>query len=301
MSSSSSSSSQRIPETLYEHCRRIRILLSVGMDDIQIMHAPPQGIQRAIGTEGLNGCSCLIVSGAAVILGHVSPLPGSTEDWEGTSDAQRSAASLNHHTRFLERVTQLYSQHRDEFPVSTTTWGVFGRGLSPFLEPVASMFRRHLRDLGHEMQDSYYKEREVQRDQNPSPWRGAQLVVIRGRGQDGIYLDRQKLEEGPGQSLAPGAQSNARIAPTPSAAAVASSSRTERPQARIQGSGGLAQTNQPQSTMAEYVGMAKRRLDEMMAQGYSLESAISALKPTLMRMTGLNPAQADQILRGNRS
>lgn len=296
----SSSSTRQQPASLYNACLGQGILTQVGVDDVQILRAPSPGTQRAIGTAGLNGCSCLIVSGAAVILGHVSPIPGSTEDWQGTTRAQQDTASLEHHRRFLRRITQLYYQHQNEFPISTTAWGVFSRGELPVMEHVASLFRAHLRDLGHEMQDSYYKDVEVRPGQPGPPPPHGELVVIRGGGRDGIWLDRQNLE-GSAQPRRSGAQSSARTAPMPFTAAVASSSRTERPQASTQGSGDLAQTTQRQPTMADYVGMAQRRLEQIMNQGGTLQYAIDVIKPTLMQMTGLNSAQADHILRGNRS
>lgn len=60
------------PNTIFGYCEESKILVEVSGDDVQILLSNLR--KRAIGTKYLNGCTCVVIFGSAIILGYVAPL-----------------------------------------------------------------------------------------------------------------------------------------------------------------------------------------------------------------------------------
>ena len=110
--------------TPFHHYSKYRQLLEVGVDDVKVLL--PDSNEMAIGTRGLNGCTCVVILGPrAILLAHISPLPGRAADWERASEDARRRAGDDHHRRLLGTIETLVRQNARHFPSSDTAWGIF--------------------------------------------------------------------------------------------------------------------------------------------------------------------------------
>ncbi|EME39174.1 hypothetical protein DOTSEDRAFT_38410 [Dothistroma septosporum NZE10] len=175
--------------SLYDQCEAGRILISVGADDVKILRST-DAPKRAIGTRHLNGCSCVVISGNAVLLAHIQPLPGKAQDWAETTLEQRRTSSIAHHNDLLSRVTELLQRHNSEFPASTTTWAILANDPDGTLNDIVQLFRNFLSTKGYELKQAHYEQANV-RGFPPKP--KGELVVLRGKN-EGIYLEHRLLE-----------------------------------------------------------------------------------------------------------
>ncbi len=52
--------------SLFRKLREAEQLVTVGVEDVQV--SSPGSNKRAIGTQGLNGCTCVVMLGTAILL-----------------------------------------------------------------------------------------------------------------------------------------------------------------------------------------------------------------------------------------
>jgi len=95
------------------------------VDDVQV--SSPGSNKRAIGTQGLNGCTRVVMLGTAVLLARIAPLSGSYEQRRSTNRDVRQA-SRDHYENSLQNVTRLVRQHAPDFPTSGAASGIFSQG-----------------------------------------------------------------------------------------------------------------------------------------------------------------------------
>ena len=161
-------------------------LLEVGVDDVKMM--VPSQRQAAIGTRHLNGCTCVVILGVtAIVMAHISPLPGNAADWTQRSTSDRQKASFDHHQRFLQAIEELVKQNRQRFPASDTAWGIFSvdadrRPLSTVVDQV----EKHLSAIGFTMNKSFYKEMKAEDVRPPK----GEIVALFRLGKHELYLER---------------------------------------------------------------------------------------------------------------
>lgn len=98
---------------LFDRAQRERRLCAVAMDDVQFL-AFHQSTISAIGTEGLSGCSVvMITSQFGSILAHVPPRPSMANPQDLHAGDRNVRALMN-------RVANLYAQHRNNFAEADT-------------------------------------------------------------------------------------------------------------------------------------------------------------------------------------
>lgn len=162
-------------------------LLEVPMDDVDVF-LPSSG-KRAIGTRGLNGCSCVVVLGStAIVLAHISPYPGRASDMDLRRDLR--SESHEHHEAALTTVANLVIQHKVHFPPSTTAWGIFGWSQEAgHLHSVKEQVQARLRTMGYEMMPAFYKQMDAQAIVPP---KGELVGFIRNDISE-LWLERTRL------------------------------------------------------------------------------------------------------------
>lgn len=180
--------------SLYNYLKQCNQLLEVGVDDDNIL-LPTSG-KRAIGTNGLNGCTCVVILGRSIILSHISPLPGTYQQL-ATSNRDIPQASHSHHENAISRVTELLRKHADEFPKSSTSWGIFAVSSEGHLKSVEDQVRNHLSLLGYSITAAFYQEIDPQ---SVNPLKGELVAVLNKSGSAELYLESAKLWPSPESS-----------------------------------------------------------------------------------------------------
>ncbi|OCK74115.1 hypothetical protein K432DRAFT_211566, partial [Lepidopterella palustris CBS 459.81] len=157
-------------------------LLEVRMDGVDIF-LPSSG-KRAIGTRGLNGCSCVVIMGStAIILAQ-----GRGTEVDLTRDLSRE--SHEHHEEALTAVADLVRQHNGHFPPSTTAWGIFGWSQEEgHLRSVKDQVQTHLKDMGYEMNPAFYEQMDVRAIVPP---KGELVGFIRNNVAE-LWLEKRRL------------------------------------------------------------------------------------------------------------
>ncbi len=106
--------------SIYSHLLKERSLLEVAVDDVQLLSSDSR--VQGIGTKGLNCCTYVVVTGKVVVMAHISPLPGSSQQRaRGTADAQ-DRLMRTHHDSYHS------GGRAADFPTSGTSWGIFRDG-----------------------------------------------------------------------------------------------------------------------------------------------------------------------------
>lgn len=146
--------------SLYQRLKDGRQLLEVGVDDKNILVYNANPRINAIGTKGLNGCTCVVILGkSAIILAHISPYPG---DFDSDTDEDLPQKSYQHHEDSLTAVTDLMKSHIRHFPASTTAWGIFADDQAAgSVTSIIDQVRDRLRAVSLEMRSAFYKEADV--------------------------------------------------------------------------------------------------------------------------------------------
>jgi len=98
---------------LFAQAQREKRLCAVAMNDVQFL-AFHQSTISAIGTEGLSGCSVVMVTSQhGAILAHIAPRPP-------MADPQDQHAGDQNVQALMSRVASLYTQQQTYFPVADT-------------------------------------------------------------------------------------------------------------------------------------------------------------------------------------
>ena len=176
--------------SIYSYLRNGRRFLEVGQDDVQLL-LPDSGMQ-GIGTRGLNGCSCVVIIGTAVIMAHVSPLPGSSQQRARDTPDVRDQLSRAHHDRFLQRVARLLGGNASHFPSSGTSWGIFsyGPGSSPPVQAIMVQVQAHLAGMGFPMRPAFYESVAAG---SVTGSKGELVATRRLTGEISLYLEDRQL------------------------------------------------------------------------------------------------------------
>lgn len=176
----------KIP-SLYNHLVPRQCLKEVGVDDVAILL--PNSPQIAIGTQQLNGCTCVIILGKAIVLAHISPLPGSSQSWEDHSVDNRKTAAMAHHNDFMDRVQTLVNENMDHFPPSTTLWGVFCYGADGIVDFTKEIVQSRLERMGYRVKTANYQEIPSEGVVHPK----GQIVALRKKDVSELYVERKKV------------------------------------------------------------------------------------------------------------
>ena len=175
--------------TPFQHYSESGGLLRVSMNDVKVLL--PDSKEIAIGTQGLNGCTCVVILGpAAILLAHIAPLPGSTAEWERASIEARHRATSDHHRGFLEAIEMLVRPNARHFPSSATAWGIFA--VDPeqrVLQSIRNQIRTRLSSMGLSMYEAFYNELSPDKVHPPK----GELVGVRHSNGPGLYLERTQL------------------------------------------------------------------------------------------------------------
>ena len=185
------------------HYRRERQLLEVGVDDVKVLL--PESDKIAIGTQALNGCTCVVILGTtAILLAHISPLPGRSADWERVSEAARHRAGYDHHQNFLQTIENLVRQNARHFPPPDTAWGIFA--VDPDQRPLQNVVQQietHLTTIGFGFRKAFYKEIDPNDVKSPK----GELVGVRRSSGPRLYLERSQLWPKPQETTTTSAES----------------------------------------------------------------------------------------------
>ena len=205
--------------SLYSHLRNNRRLLEVGQDDVQLL-LPGSSVQ-GIGTRGLDGCNCVVIIGRAVIMAHITPLPGSTQQRARDSLDVREQVRVAHHERFLQAVTRLVEGNASHFP---TSWGIFsyGPGSSAPAHAIMAQVQAHLAGMGFPMRPAFYQSVPVT---SVTGSKGELVATCRLTGEILLYLEDGQLWPEP-SSTQQQATSSTAAAAAQGAPAASSSSNT---------------------------------------------------------------------------
>lgn len=135
--------------------------LEIGIDDVDILIRGTDSHFKAIGTKGLNACTCVVILGeSAIILAHISPYPG---DFDANTSQDLPHLSYLHHESSLTTITNLMERHMEHFPPSTTAWGVFATNQeSGPMQSVIDQVRDSLGAVNVDMRSVLYQEADVQ-------------------------------------------------------------------------------------------------------------------------------------------
>ena len=181
--------------SLYSRLQSGNQLLEVGPDDLNILIHDLKSRTRAIGTKGLNGCTCVVILGmSAIILAHISPYPG---DFDANTSQNIPQQSHQHHETSLAAVTSLMKRYLKHFPPSTTAWGVFASNeKSGTVQSIISQVRNCLRELSLDMKCAYYQEENIN---NIIPPKG-ELISFFKDSKPQLILERKQLWPSPDNS-----------------------------------------------------------------------------------------------------
>ncbi|KAK6442247.1 hypothetical protein LTR95_001522 [Oleoguttula sp. CCFEE 5521] len=214
----------------------------------------PGSDQTAIGTKGLNGCTCVVILGTAIILAHISPLPGSYDQWAG-SDKDTTKASREHHDSALRNIARLVGNNAAHFPSSTTAWGIFSQSPEGPMRSVIAQVQTQLHLMGYGMRPAFYQE-IAPKDATPPK---GEVVSLHRYGVAELYLESRRLWPTP-VSSAPSSSTQsgpslAQTVPAPVPSSGQSQSQSKREMA-IQGLVGKGYTRD----------QANRLIDDRIAQ-----------------------------------
>lgn len=175
-------------QSLYEHLHTVRALLEVAPDDMQILTSCCD--KRAIGTRGLNDCTCVVILGSsAILLAHIILFPGASQQY-----AQRdlNSESYDHHEGVLAGIVRAIEQRSGMFPVSATkAWGIFAFNKQDgFVRSVYQQVEKHLQVAGFNMKPAFYEE---QAPVESSPPKGELVAFFNKSGDAELWLERRRL------------------------------------------------------------------------------------------------------------
>lgn len=191
-------------------------LVKVAVDDAQVL-VPARG-KRAIGTQGLNGCTCIVVLGQAVLLAHIAPLPDTFWQWQHSKE-DIAKAGRDHLAGSLTQVGKLIRQHGDRFPTTSTVFGIFSLGSDGPMTFVINQSRAYFNAMGFDMRQSFYKEIAPE---TWSPPKGEVVAFYNRNGEAELYQETTKLW--PPQAQASSSSSSSRAGTTVSQLATSSAS-----------------------------------------------------------------------------
>ncbi len=81
--------------SIYSHLLKEHSLLEAVVDDVQLLSSDSR--VQGIGTKRLNGCTYVVVTGKVVVMAHISPLPGSSQQGaRDTADVQDRLMRTHH-------------------------------------------------------------------------------------------------------------------------------------------------------------------------------------------------------------
>ena len=143
------------PSSLYTQFANSGKLLDVEVEGVQILL--PTSDKIAIGTKGLNGCTCVVILGSAIIMAHISPIPGRFSQLVN-SKADLPKASHDHHESLLARIKSLHNDNLKHFPPKSTAWGIFSVGPDGSMKTVETQVRNALGTIGYNMNAEVYQE-----------------------------------------------------------------------------------------------------------------------------------------------
>jgi hypothetical protein len=149
-------------DSLYHGFLQRRALVPVGMNDLGMLsRAQPQ---QAIGTQYLNGCTCVIILGLSVILAHIAPF-----------DIDDSKFRV-HHDGFLEQIHALVRANPEEFPPESTTGiGLLAIDNTGWIAAVKHQIEERLCSMGFDTVMSFYAQDSVDTIVSPK----GELVIYR--------------------------------------------------------------------------------------------------------------------------
>lgn len=173
--------------SLFRTLDEAKQLVKVAVDDAQVL-VPASG-KRAIGTHGLNGCTCIVVMGHAILLAHISPLPGTFQQWQSAQE-DVDKAGRTHLANGLEQVGKLIRQQGDRFPTTSTVFGIFSLGKRGPMTFVISQSQTFFNSMGFDMRRSFYREIE---SETWSPPKGEVVAFYNRNGDTELYQEATKL------------------------------------------------------------------------------------------------------------
>ncbi|KAK3686836.1 hypothetical protein LTR37_019427 [Vermiconidia calcicola] len=185
----------------YERLGAAASLVKVGMDDMKLLI---QGSgMRAIGTAGLNGCTCVVFLGAtAILFAHIAPYDG-----QSTEDDSRNIhqASQDHHDRWLRAALATLRQNSDHFPPASTAWGIFScmerPGQTPYTdERIRRQVLGYLQATGYSVQQAFYREIDAGQVVPPK----GEIVAMFNPGAELYIEDKKFWPRSQGQSSSSG-------------------------------------------------------------------------------------------------
>jgi len=171
----------------YQELRRNGQLLNVQEGETRIWL--PSSKKKAIGTTGLNACQCVIILGRAIIMAHISILPGRFSQLQ-ISNEDHSAKSREHRQEMLAQISRLLRDNRQYFPPSTTACGIYGDSAKDTMQHIYHEVQNTIRKMGYNLKGEFYEEVDTLAE-TTSP-KGEVLSFIRG-GQAFLYLERTRL------------------------------------------------------------------------------------------------------------
>ncbi|KAK3700532.1 hypothetical protein LTR37_015933 [Vermiconidia calcicola] len=178
--------------SVYELFLNRQALLEVGVDDIKAFVRNTNNV-RAIGTRGLNGCTCVVILGnPGIVLAHISPYSGHFRE-DDTRDI--SQISYEHHEQYLRGVAALLGQYRKYFPASSTAWGIFSyvrRGDQPprTVNSIIQQVQAHLSEMGYSMTPEFYEEKDISTIRPPM---GEVVAYFDDNGVAQLYVEHRKV------------------------------------------------------------------------------------------------------------
>ncbi|KAK0272327.1 hypothetical protein LTR35_012910 [Friedmanniomyces endolithicus] len=141
----------------FQTCLQGGILLEVAADDMNVLTSSSHG-KHAIGTQALNGCTCVVILGeTAILLAHIQPYDGTFEQ-----DTRRDIPkeSHDHHEHALAAIAQAVRQHSDRFLAASTAWGIFACCKEDgFVQSIFRQVQSHLQAMGYNMRPVLYDEK----------------------------------------------------------------------------------------------------------------------------------------------
>lgn len=138
-------------QTPFRRLRDTGQLLRVDMDDLKV-YFPGTGM-RGIGTNGLNGCTCVVILGrTAILMAHISPYPG---QFQQNPEHDILQANHDHHEQYMRNIEGMVKQYAAHFPSSSTAWGVFSENN---VKSIERQVQSHLNAIGYTMRPAFYKK-----------------------------------------------------------------------------------------------------------------------------------------------
>ncbi|KAK0257487.1 hypothetical protein B0A54_08886 [Friedmanniomyces endolithicus] len=172
----------------FQTCLQGGILLEVAADDMNVLTPSSPG-KHAIGTQALNGCTCVVILGeTAILLAHIQPYDGAFEQ-----DTQRDIPkeSHDHHERALAAIAQAVRQQSDSFLASSTAWGIFAWCKEDgFVQSIFRQVQSHLQAMGYNMRSVFYDEKPVL---EIAPPKGEVIAYFNSSSEAELWLEGGRL------------------------------------------------------------------------------------------------------------